>query len=217
MYVNFQIQGLLGLPQCKEILFRIRYKNQFLAGQKTTHSLILKVKESRKLNFLFNQNLQATRACLAKSCLFFFFYYCVQHKINALNMARPNINAVMECHDISTQYSENDLHYPAKHLNSFSSTPVPGCFSSRKFNAKVWLSSTLLIQLYNKTESIQGHVPNHLSVSTECTCYKGLKENSGTQSQCVLFDAWQSQPQESASLWEMPFCLFVFISIPSVQ
>lgn len=55
-------------------------------------------------------------------------------------MTRPDINVVMECRDVSIEHVENNLHLPGKYLNGFSGTLVPGCFSSRKFNANVWLS-----------------------------------------------------------------------------
>lgn len=89
-------------------------KNSISCWSKVMHSLILKVKESRKSNFLYNFNLSGH-----KNFLSIFFSYCTRRKINTWNMTSPNINAVMEGHDISVWPKENNLHLPGKYLNSF--------------------------------------------------------------------------------------------------
>lgn len=127
-------------------------------------------------------------------------------------MTRPDINVVMECHDVSIQPSEHNLHLPGKYLNSFSSTPGPGCFSSRMFNAKVWLSvylTGLALQSdwkYSRTHARflrhfhRAHLLHIRDSTQRCA-----------SSERVLFDAVQRQPRESALFWKGPFvCLFLF-------
>lgn len=132
----FKYRVDLDFPSVRRFCLEVSGKMNSLLVKKIMYSLILKVKEIWKSNFLFNLNLSGHKCFLSKMG----FFYCTQHKINARHLTRPNINVVMECHDVSVQHLENDLHLQGRYSNGFSSTPVLGCFSSRKFNANAWLS-----------------------------------------------------------------------------
>lgn len=85
-------------------------------------------------------------------------------------MTRPDINVVMERHNVSIQkvicISQESIGIVFLALqNTF---PQGSSMQRSSFQF------TLLIWLHHKAESIQGHVLSYLSISTTYTCCKEL-------------------------------------------
>lgn len=74
--------------------------------------------------------------------------------------------------------------------------------------------SALLIQPDNKAESVQGHVPTYLSISTECTCYKDLDSKQWYAIMVCLPSMLPKPATGVFIIMRHAFCWLAFILIP---